>query len=779
MADPIRLYSEFTDDLGGDWRVNIHDANFTGTTQTFVLGADGFVLRYSGNNEDRYQPIIGSEVTFTLMEENATHTGFMDDLATAAEQRFSVSIYKDPDGANEFWWGGVLYPEQVVRPFEYYPVANTITAADDLGNLQNIDYNNDGTAYTGQASTVTHLLNCLNKLRSTQLWGATDDFLYYVNDFTASSPAYTGSDLLEDTRISHYGLYNPDNNNENQFYTAFEVLENLAKVFNARIFQAQGKFWFLPVGAQKYSTTLTVEGTYKDGTTITQQSIAAAKSFDSTFERLNGYEYTYLPPLKEVTRTRRYNGNWPLIFDSVYDESDFGTSLSDTDIDYDSGTRFAISGTFNYEFDGDGTTTGNERVGRILLRLRIQVGTKYLKRTATFTGTSNEAFFDPLAILFYTSHEYTATTWESSASEYDIVSPIFDVNEGGSFTIPLFIETPPLAADENGIDVRVNIFGRDDEGNNATAYVATADADYNIVTLRADIFGDTALGDSVEFTATNSDEARGSIDQGEVLFGDAETNNADGIVRVVIGVNAENISEWQSLNHTTTGVGINRLGVQEILGGQRKATRVQRGSVYGSIIYPWQVIDDTDGDYALFQMTYTARDLTNEIEAFLLERDTSTTTGITGTAINDNTPITEDPIGPAAGAYRARLRMAGDGVAQFGSRDQRVNRSIEHRDGGTSSVNNEDLHIVNSWAGPNGSSSLGLPPIAESYGRMIQFHSDSTISANSYVTLRPDSGDTGTTIDGASSYNFNHSYDGITILGHTDDNWYIIQKKDK
>ena len=169
-----------------------------------------------------------------------------------------------------------------------------------------------------------------------------------------------------------------------------------------------------------------------------------------------------------------------------------------------------------------------------------------MKRTASFTGTSNEAFFDPLAILFYTSHEYTATTWESSASEYDIVSTIFDVNEGGSFTIPLFIETPPLAADENGIDVRVNIFGRDDEGNNATAYVATADADYNIVTLRADIFGDTALGDSVEFTATNSDEARGSIDQGEVLFGDAETNNADGIVRVVIGVNAENISEWQN-----------------------------------------------------------------------------------------------------------------------------------------------------------------------------------------------------------------------------------------
>lgn len=779
MADPIRLYSEFTDDLGGDWRVNIHDANFTGTTQTFVLGADGFVLRYSGNNEDRYQPVIGSEVTFTLMEENSVHTNFMDDLATAAEQRFSVSIYKDPDGANDFWWGGVLYPEQVVRPFEYFPVANTITAADDLGNLQNIDYDDAGTPYTGQSSAVEHLLKCLNKLRSTQLWGATDDFLYYVNDFKASSPAYTGGNQLKDTRISHYGLYNPDSNNDNQYYSVFTVLENLAKVFNARIFQSQGKFWFLPVGAQKYSTTLTVEGTYKDGTALTQQSVAAAKSFDSTFERLNGYEYTYLAPLKEVTRTRRYNGNWPVILDNLFTESEFGTTKSDTDIDYDSGTAFAISGTFNYEFDGDGTTTGSARVGRVLLKMQIKAGTKYLKRAVTFTGTSNELFMEPGSVLVYTSHQYGAISWESSLSYYEWVSPIFDVNEGGSFSVPLFIETPALATDETGLDVSIDIFGRDNDGNNATAYVATADADYEIVVLRADVIAGDALGDTVEFTATNSDEARGSIDQGEVLLGDAESVNADGIVRVIISATAENVTQWQSLNHTTTGVGINRLGVQEILGGQRKATRVQRGSVYGSIIYPWQVIDDTDGDYALFEMSYTARDLTNEIEAFLLARDTSTTTGFESASGNVTRPITEDPIRPAAGLYRSELERRGDGFAQWGSRDQTVIRYIQNRAESTNYVGDIEQHIFNTWSGANGEGKIFLPPIDESEGRAIMFHSDNTISANTYVTLLPDAGDTTARIDGAATYDFNRAYDGITILGHADGNWYIVQKKEK
>jgi len=253
MADPIRLQAEFTDDLGNDWQVNIHDSDYVGSIVPFKLGADGFVLRYSGNNEDRYQPVIGSEVTFTLTEENSDHTTFMDLLATNVEIRFSVSVRKDPDGTDDFWWGGVLLPEQVIRPFDYYPIQNTLTASDDLGNLKSVKYNNDGSAYTGIESGVEHLLNCLNKTRATHLWG-TDDFLYYVNDFDSTD--YTGSDQLDDTRISHYGLYNLDQNGVNQYYSAFEVLESLARVFNARVFQSQGKWWFLPVGAQKYSTTL-------------------------------------------------------------------------------------------------------------------------------------------------------------------------------------------------------------------------------------------------------------------------------------------------------------------------------------------------------------------------------------------------------------------------------------------------------------------------------------------------------------------------------------------
>lgn len=104
--------------------------------------------------------------------------------------------------------------------------------------------------------------------------------------------------------------------------------------------------------------------------------------------------------------------------------------------------------------------------------------------------------------------------------------------------------------------------------------------------------------------------------------------------------------------------------------------------------------------------------------------------------------------------------------------------TVTNRDKGTYTVNDTTSHIMNSWTGVNGSSDMYLPLVSESEGRLIAFHSDSTISANAYVTLHPAVADTGVTIDGGTSYDFNRAYDGITILCDGS-NWYIIQKKEK
>jgi hypothetical protein len=778
MADPIRLFAEFSDDKGIDWRLNIHDTDYVGSAVEFNLGADGFVLRYSGNNEDRYQPIIGSEVTFTLTETLTAHETFMNLLAQNVEVRFSVSIRRDPDGTNEFWWGGVLLPEQVIRPYDAQPIQNTLTASDDLGNLQSIKYNNAGSAYTGSVSVVDHLLNCLNKTRATHLWG-TDDFLYYINDFDSSD--YTGSNQLNDCRIKHAELYNTQDG-ENEYYDTYKVLNDIARAFNARIFQAEGKWWFLPLGAQKYSQTLTVEGAQKDGTAITQQSLTADMDFDSTFHRLNGYEYTYLAPAKTVRRTRRYDGNLPVISDPLHTEAEFGTTLSDTDIDYPTDTVIAVSGNFGYDREGDGSPQGSGNIGRVMLRFTIKCGQYYLKRLAAFDDDDAMFFFPDAGNEPFIGHVYEEATWVTSTNYYEIVSAPFDEAVDAFVQIPFFIQSPPIATDETGLDISVQIFGRDHDGNNEAALVT--DGDYGITNLRADIYNQGGNGDAVVFTATNSEAARFDVDQGECIIGDQDSANSIGVLRVLVGSDYVPTTAWQSLNHTATGIGIHRLGVQEVLAGQDKATPIQRGEIFGRPIQMWQVIDDNTtnfaGDYALFELTFTARPVYTQVEAFRVDRDTTNVT----TAFEDAPAIHETsgdtPVGISARSMVELGDYVGLGRRNFGSREQRVNREITHRSGGTSSVGDTDLHILNTWTGGNGTALLYLPPIAESHGRTIQFHSDSTISANTYVELRINTADTGTaTIDGSATYDFNRAYDGITILGHTDDNWYVIQKKEK
>jgi hypothetical protein len=307
-------------------------------------------------------------------------------------------------------------------------------------------------------------------------------------------------------------------------------------------------------------------------------------------------------------------------------------------------------------------------------------------------------------------------------------------------------------------------------------------ADYDIYDLRADIITGGGNGDEVVFTATNDEAARFDIDQGACIFGDQDVTNSIGVIRVLQSGSYEPTTAWQSLNFTGTGVGIHRLGVQEALGGQDKATPIQRGTVYGSPIYMWQVIDDSTsnfgGDYALFEMTYTARSLENQIEAFRIDRDlTNVTTGISDVK-NVRPVITGRPVAIAGKLFQELGAYVGIGRRNYGSRNQTVIRTVTNRDGGTPRVLDSDLHIFNTWAGANGNSTFQLPPIANSHGRIIQFHSDNTITANTFVRLVPATGDSAK-IDGATSYDFNRNYDGITILGHTDGNWYIIQKKDK
>lgn len=62
MADPIRLYAEFRDDLGDDWRLNIHDANYSSSAIEFKLGADGLYFAIQAITKTGISQLLGARL---------------------------------------------------------------------------------------------------------------------------------------------------------------------------------------------------------------------------------------------------------------------------------------------------------------------------------------------------------------------------------------------------------------------------------------------------------------------------------------------------------------------------------------------------------------------------------------------------------------------------------------------------------------------------------------------------------------------------------------------
>jgi hypothetical protein len=105
-------------------------------------------------------------------------------------------------------------------------------------------------------------------------------------------------------------------------------------------------------------------------------------------------------------------------------------------------------------------------------------------------------------------------------------------------------------------------------------------------------------------------------------------------------------------------------------------------------------------------------------------------------------------------------------------------RDIDAGAGADYSVEATDYILFLSYSGGAGTFTIYLPPVDANEGRMIRIKTDSTISNSNELSIEPDPGDTGATIDGESASAMRRPYDGATYLCHNGD-WWVIQKKEK
>lgn len=652
MAYNLRLYSEFTDYEGDTWRINIYQDNYGGASAIFTLGSEGFILRYEGDNQSRYQPIIGSSLEIPFTETAAAHTNFINALATAEEGEFTVGIFRDPDAANTLYWGGVLLPEQCVFLDEAMPRRTSLKAVDDLGNLQNILYNNGGTGYGNHATVPTHLITALSWVRHSHLWTSSTVMLKYVDDFY-SDDHVTVSNYLNQTKVHHNSFYNPDEDGVNQFLPIYTVLETFATTFNARIFQANGTYWFVPIGAHQYDPTIDYFTVTKAGTISgSATALNTVLDLEDDVKKLAGYEHSYLPPLQQVVRTQNYSGNVPRIFDNLHTSADFGTTLEDADFDYAANSIFRLSGTLRVTQPGDNTTTGNSRLRRFRLRFTLKVGSYYLRRSATFSGLASDFHTEVGNVLNYTPHSYGTTTWSLTSGTYEVITPLYDLNRGltgdTTMVLPLDIITPELTAASNSIELSVAIANVSDTG--AISSVTNPNTNHTIQLLRLDqVEEDATNGDEVSYTATGLDSSRVVYEQAKVYVGDAVSQNSKGVLLVDTGAALIPSGGWLSLNYTSTPIGIHLLGVREVLGGQRVHTKIQRGTVYKGPVEMYNTLDDNGSYFLPFNLTFYANRRQVEVESFFVDRNLTGITSDDSGRRNVNAPVNGLPGSPSTG----------------------------------------------------------------------------------------------------------------------------------
>jgi hypothetical protein len=631
MADAVRLFGQFQDEQGTEWKVNLHDADFSGSATEVLLTSEGFVLQYSGDNENRMQPIIGSALSFGIQMENSTVEGIVGLIEDSDEGRFTCTVVKDPDGTPSLFWSGVVLGDQVVIADEYFPIMVKLRAVDDLGNLRNVLYKSGGVGYGGEATMAQHLNQCILKLRHVQniTWG--DPLVWWANNFTATgiNPAI---DQISRVGVHHAAFYNLDDEGEAQFTSAFDVLQQICLTFNCRLFQHHGAFWMVPVGI--YGTfTSTASWTFYNidgaGNVSTGESVTLSKIIGTDLLRMVGNEMTHMPPLQEVRKVWQVRGDLPAINFTQYLNSIgglfppdlLGTTVTDAGLAYAQDDEIKLQGEYRQGWATDGTLTGQDTIGTLFLKMQIKVGTQYLVNTLTFSTTQ----WASVAWLSGTQNRRPFTisdaAWQSTAGfyYYPVITATNLTHERAAENPWLhFISVvlPVVPSAQTGMEITVDVDGRGYDGSAITNFGDSfAYARLNMSAFR--LHESSSQLQQLAYVASFDTESQTKIRQDLLLGSTQFPAGIDGAILDMSGTPSEAVATFASLARPTESAQpIHQIAATEILQGQKHSTLIRRGRYFGDFISPLHfLILDTD-KFLPFQTTYVANACETDLEAF-------------------------------------------------------------------------------------------------------------------------------------------------------------------
>ena len=558
----VRYRHDFNGYDGTDWRIDIYDNNYTGSVNTFECASGGFSLARNAQNKNRTSPIIGSELTVFALSQNTTFDNLLNQMLTADEDRFFCLLYKD----SSLWWAGVLLLDLLDEQDKYYPRQVNIRFTDGIARLKSIDYNDDGTRYTGNATIIEHIWNCLNKIPTAQFWTGSDIMLKTNCVYFDTQMSYsTSTDPLPLIRLNHESFYTKDDKGEYVFKSTYDILQNLASVFYSRVWLGDGAFNFMQVDSFR-NTTFTAFEYQKDGTSHVSTSTITPKitiNQSDSAARLSNGTYNMFAGLKKVNIVYNHqtSGNFspsPIAINAAAE------NLGNVD-DNGGDARFMVDGTLTMNIVNNSTSTVHVRV-----RVKFQQGVRYLKRANTTAGGNNN---------------FSGMTWSlTSTDSVEMWSNQVGSGQTLNYSYLMRFETPYLVNDgdvileldySNSTDCE-DLFGNpvtsnvivSGELNAYIEYVTDSDAELER-DFEADNSGLGNYSEVLTLPVTNfGDRINSSTTSGLEVYNSSSTWVSS--------------NQWKKANGGTARKLLELL-CEDILSGQRSATKKYFGTIRGDI----------------------------------------------------------------------------------------------------------------------------------------------------------------------------------------------------
>ncbi len=312
MAREKKFECSFRSDRGVYYRLDIYDNEATNDTYyTPDLSVRGFDLTYETDDKNRFTGLIPSDLQFDLLITSNAQQSLINDIKISIYGRWQVGLYRSTDDITyELYWAGNILndinPEQDLD----YPREFTLTAVCGLSNLKDIEFN-EGVGYDSPSTftTLQYFRNAFVFQIKTNTFFASDDrFIRTYVDWTNDGIGHQSDrDPLVYSRFNFMAFVELDDDGAKKYSNTFDLLDSICKTFGMRCFFSNGDWRLIQVNYyDSWQTPNTQFFRYYNlnndvtGAPDFHGSTSSVVSEGTTYKRLGGGDFDYLPVLKEV-----------------------------------------------------------------------------------------------------------------------------------------------------------------------------------------------------------------------------------------------------------------------------------------------------------------------------------------------------------------------------------------------------------------------------------------------------------------------------------------------